>query len=146
MMKRLNKEYKLDVCDSISLKYGSVNREDPQVVYVNGRCWISPNCETDYKSVISLAEANMRKDVKKYLMDGINFDGKFIFDFDVNMDKIGPNVKKFLTFDLYAKQKNENKKDLKALKHIMDGCIGIIANNLTATLNENDFSVSQKKK
>lgn len=146
MIKRLNKEYKLDVCDSISLKYGSVNREDPQVVYVNGRCWISPNSETDYKSVISLAEANMRKDIKKYLMDGINFDGKFIFDFDVNTDKIGPNVKKFLTFDLYAKQKSENKRNLKALRQVMESKIRVIADNLTATLNENDFSVSQKKK
>ena len=146
MIKRLNKEYKLDVCDDISLKYGSVNREDPQVVYVNGRCWISPRCETDYKSVISLAEENMRKDIKKYLVDGVQFDGRFIFDFDVNIDKLAPNVKKFLTFDVYTRQKNGEKKNLKSLKGIMENRVRAIANNLTETLNDNDFSVTQKKK
>jgi hypothetical protein len=37
-MKRLNKEYKLDVCNYISLKYGTVNKDNPQVIYVACKC------------------------------------------------------------------------------------------------------------
>lgn len=144
-MKRLNKEYKLDVCKEISVKYGSVNREDPQVVYVNGKCWVSPLCKMDYQTVLSSVKDNMKKDIKRHLIDDINFKGKFIFDFDVNTDKIEPNSKKFLTFDLYARQNKENKKNLKELRAVMEDKFTIISNNLTKALAENDFSVSRRK-
>ena len=145
-MKRLNKEFKIDVCNSISLKYGTVNREDPRVVYVNGRCWISPTNEMDYNSVLSKIESNMRKDIKRHFIDKVNFDDRFIFDFSVNTDNISPSMKKFLTFDLYVRQNNGNKRPLKELKDIVEDKMGVIANNLSMDLKDNDFSVSQKKR
>ena len=60
-MKRLNKEYKLDVCKHISLKYGTVNRNNPQVVYVSGKCWVSPLRNMNYADVISNIEKEMRR-------------------------------------------------------------------------------------
>jgi hypothetical protein len=85
-MKRLNKEYKLDVCNHVVVKYGSVNKDNPQVVYVSGRCWVSPQIKMDYDDVIYHIEKEMRKNIKLFLMDGINFDKKFILDFDINTD------------------------------------------------------------
>lgn len=145
-MKRLNKEFKIDVCKSIALKYGTVNREDPRVVYINGRCWITPTSEMEYGSVLSSIEANMRKDIKRHFIDKVNFDDRFIFDFSVNTDNLSPSVKKFLTFDLYVRQNNGRKKPLKELKGIVEGKMSVIANNLSMDLKENDFSVSQKKR
>jgi hypothetical protein len=144
-MKRLNKEYKLDVCNHISLKYGTVNRNNPQVVYISGKCWVSPQKEMDYSNVINDIEKNMRKNIKSFLIDGINFDNKFILDFDINIDNLTPKTKKFLSFDFYLRQNEKNKKELADLKELFDRKISTIANNLVYSFKENDFTVDKKK-
>ena len=145
-MRRLNKEYKLDVCNHISVKYGTVNRDDPQVVYVSGKCWVSPNYEMDYGDVMYDIEKKMRKNIKMFMTDGINFDKKYILDFDINTDKMAPNEKKFLSFNFYLKQNNKNKRKLKELRELMDNKVSTIANGLVYTFNDNDFTISKTKR
>jgi hypothetical protein len=144
-MKRLNKEYKLDVCNHITLKYGTVNRNNPQVVYISGKCWVSPQKEMDYSNVINDIEKDMRKNIKSFLIDGVNFDNKFILDFDINIDNLTPKTKKFLSFDFYLRQNEKNKKELVDLKELFDRKISTIANNLVYSFKENDFTVDKKK-
>ena len=144
-MKRLNKEYKLDVCNHIILKYGSVNKDNPQVVYVSGRCWVSPQTDMDYESVVYKIEKKVRNTIKAFLMDGVNFDNKFILDFDINTDKMNKNDKKFLSFDLYLKQNENNKKTLKELKELLMHRISTVANNIVYFFKENDFEINKKK-
>ena len=144
-MKRLNKEYKLDVCKHILLKYGTVNRNNPQVVYISGKCWVSPQKEMDYSNVINDIEKDMRKNIKSFLIDGVNFDNKFILDFDINIDNLSPKCKKFLSFDFYLRQNEKNKKELVDLKELFDRKISTIANNLVYSFKENDFTVDKKK-
>lgn len=144
-MKRFNKEYKLDVCNHVIVKYGSINKENPQVVYVSGKCWVSPNSEMDYSSVMSHVEKDMRKNIKLFLMDGINFDKRFILDFDFNCDNLFVGNKKFLSFDFFLKQNESNKKTLKQLKPIINGKISTIVNNLVYLLSENDFTITKTK-
>lgn len=144
-MKRLNKEYKLDVCNHMILKYGSVNKDNPQVVYVSGRCWVSPQTDMDYESVVYEIEKKVRNTIKSFLMDGVNFDNKFILDFDINTDKMNKNDKKFLSFDLYLKQNENNKKTLKELKELLMHRISTVANNIVYFFKENDFEINKKK-
>lgn len=144
-MRRFNKEYKLDVCNHMIVKYGSINKDNPQVVYVTGKCWVSPKCEMNYESVISHIEKDMRKNIKLFLMDGINFDKKFILDFDFNCDNLLVGNKKFLSFDFFIKQNESNKKTLKQLKPIINDKISTIVNNLVYLLNENDFTITKTK-
>jgi hypothetical protein len=144
-MKRLNKEYGLDVCSHMLLKYGSVNKDNPQVVYISGRCWVSPTHKMDYEYVIGMIEKEMRKNIKLFLIDGDNFDNRFILDFDINTDKMSPNEKKFLSFDLYIRQNESNKKTLKELKEILNRRISTISNGLVYLFNENNFSVQKKR-
>ena len=144
-MKRLNKEYRLDVCNHILVKYGSVNKDNPQVVYITGRCWVSPQCQMNYKYVIEMIEKEMRKNIKLFLTDGINFDNKFILDFDINVDKMNPSEKKFLSFDLYIRQNENNKKNLKELKQFLSNKISTITNNLVYCFKENDFTIEKRK-
>ena len=144
-MKRLNKEYKLDVCKHINLKYGTVNKNNPQVVYISGKCWVSPLKQMDYANVINGIEKDMRKNIKNFLIDGINFDNKYILDFDVSIDKLLPNEKKFLSFDFYLRQNEKNKKDLADLKDIFNRKISTIANNLVYMFKENDFTIQKTK-
>lgn len=144
-MKRLNKEYKLDVCNHISLKYGTVNRNNPQVVYVSGKCWVSPQRDMDYGNVIDNIEKTMRKNIKSFLIDGINFDNRFILDFDINIDGLVPREKKFLSFDFYLRQNENNKKKLSELNDLFKRKISTIANNLVYSFKENDFTINKKK-
>jgi hypothetical protein len=144
-MKRLNKEYKLDVCNHVVVKYGSVNKDNPQVVYVSGRCWVSPQMKMDYDYVISRIEKEMRKNIKLFFMDGINFDKKFILDFDINTDNFVIGDKKFLSFDFYLRQNETNKKSLKDLKNILNGKISTVVNNLVYLFKENDFTIEKRK-
>ena len=145
IMKRLNKEYKLDVCNHISLKYGTVNKENPQVIYVSGKCWICPKREMNYKPRINSIEKEMKKHINTFLMDGVNFDKKFILDFDVNTDGISPNKKTFLSFDFYLKQNEKNKKQLKDLKGFLERRVSTISNNLFFLFKDNDFEIEKKK-
>lgn len=144
-MKRLNKEYKLDVCKHISLKYGTVNRNNPQVVYVSGKCWVSPLRVMNYGDIISNIEKEMRRNIKTFFIDEINFDNKYILDFDINVDNINPNEKKFLSFDFYLRQNEKNKKQLNDLKDLLNRKVSTIANNLVYMFKENDFSIEKRK-
>jgi hypothetical protein len=144
-MKRLNKEYKLDVCKHISLKYGTVNRNNPQVVYVSGKCWVSPLRAMNYGDIISNIEKEMRRNIKTFFIDEINFDNKYILDFDINVDNINPNEKKFLSFDFYLRQNEKNKKQLGDLKDMLNRKVSTIANNLVYMFKENDFSIEKRK-
>jgi hypothetical protein len=144
-MKRLNKEYKLDVCKHINLKYGSVNKDNPQVIYVSGKCWVSPKSKIDYKLVVDMAEREMRKNIKMFLTDGTNFCKRFILDFDLNADGMTVNGKKFLSFDFYLRQNEFNKKTLKELKEILERKVSTVVNSLVYSFFENDFTVEKRK-
>ena len=144
-MKRLNKEYKLDVCNHISLKYGTVNRNNPQVVYISGKCWVSPQREMNYTDVIDNIEKGMKRNIKSFLIDGINFDNRFILDFDINTDGLIPKEKKFLSFDFYLRQNEKNKKQLSELNDLFKRKVSTIANNLVYSFKENDFTINKKK-
>jgi hypothetical protein len=144
-MKRLNKEYKLDVCNHISLKYGTVNRLNPQVIYVSGKCWVTPKSNLNYEEVINKIEKRMRNNIKTFLIDDINFEKRFILDFDINTEGLLPNEKKFLSFDFYLRQNEKNKKLLPSLKEMLSRKVSTIANNLVYAFGENDFLVEKKK-
>ena len=144
-MRRLNKEYKLDVCNHIVVKYGSVNKDNPQVVYVSGRCWVAPNSKMDYESVIYNIEKEMRKNIKLFLMNGVNFDKKFILDFDINTDNLTVGSKKFLSFDFYLRQNEANKRQLKDLKTVLSSKISTVVNNLVYLFKENNFTIEKRK-
>ena len=144
-MKRYNKEYKLDVCNHISLKYGTVNRMNPQVIYVSGKCWVAPESLMNYNDVICNIEKGMKRNIKSFLIDGVNFDNRFILDFDINVDDITPNKKKFLSFDFYLRQNEKNKKELSQLKDLLDRKVSTIANNLVYMFKENEFTIDKNK-
>lgn len=145
-MKRLNKEYKLDVCNHISLKYGSVNRENPQVVYISGRCWIIPKKEMNYNEVISSIEKEMKRNIKSFFVDEVNFENKMILDFDINIDGLEPLSQKFLSFDFYLRQNEKNKKKLKDLKKVISNRASTVINNLVYSFRENNFDVKKNKR
>ena len=144
-MKRLKKEFKLDVSDSVVIKYGTVNKDNPQVIYVLGKCWIYPTKKNNYDKVISDVEANMRNDIKSIMANGTSFSNRFILDFDISIDDFQIGKKKFMSFDFYLRQNEDNQKTLKGIKSIILRKVGLITKNMVETFRESGFVVEKEK-
>ena len=144
-MIRLNKEIKIDTCKNINLKYGSVNKNDPQVIYVSGKMWICPTYDGDFNEPINLVYNNFRKELNSILRNSVAFDSKHILDFDINPINLVKNKKKFFSISFFVKQKSEKLINLKNMKNLISSNFGYLFKNLERDLIENEFEVSKTK-
>lgn len=144
-MKRLNKEIKLNVCNHINLKYGSTNKDNPEIVYILGKAWISPKFNGNYESILNNIQNNFRRKIKKNVIESNVFENKFVLDFDLNSTNMEKGKKKFLSFDLFLKQNSNNVIKLKELNAILSNNIRSIANDLVYDFSINDFDVAKTK-
>lgn len=132
-MKRLNKEFSVDIDSSFKTKYGSTNHKKPEVIYIVGNTYISPSFESnDYISDINDLKNTYKNIIteliKKYNSD---FHKECICGIDVCDNRIKKGKKTFLTFELYLKQKN-----CKQLNEIND-TIKSISENLVCDFKNN---------
>lgn len=145
-MKRLTKEYSLKINDYIDVKYGSVNREKPIVIYLEGKTWLSPNYVGDYETTIDCIIKKFKNEITENIKNDDIFENKFIFDFDVKAASLRENKKSFVSFDIFLKQPEVNYKMLKELKsHIINNYKHII-DNLAYDLSNHTFSLSKTKR
>ena len=142
-MQRLNKEFKLNISDNISLKYGTVNKDNPQVVYLSGKCWIEPTFKADYFNVVDLIKKEFKHKVSSFVLHDNVFSTQFILDFDLDCDNLKYGKKKFTSFNIFFKQLNNNPIKINDIvfKTKFDGLINDFLNLLIS----NEFSVSKSK-
>jgi hypothetical protein len=142
-MERLSKEFKLNISNNISVKYGSVDKNNPKVIYIEGKCWVSPLFEGNYTAHIDNIKAQFRKCVSKLLISNEVYSSKFILDFDVNTENMKIDEKKFLSFNIFLRQESNSLyalKDSKLYEHFPT-----MVNMLYNLLNENEFRVTKRK-
>lgn len=144
-MIRLNKEIKLNNCKNISLKYGSINKNDPQVIYVSGKMWLCPTYDGDYNEQINLMHNNFKKRLNSVLSDSVIFEKKHILDFDLNVENLIKDKKKFFSITFFIKQKREKLVNLNNIKNIISSDFGYLFKELENELIENEFEVSKTK-
>jgi len=144
-MIRLNKEIKIDSCKNICLKYGSVNKNNPQVIYISGKMWICPNYDGDFDDSIKILHSKFKKELSKILRSSSVFESKYILDFDINSDNLIVNKKKFFSITFFIKQKKEKLLKLNSLKNIISSEFSYLFNDLEKDLIENEFEVSKVK-
>jgi len=142
-MERLSKEFKLNISNKISVKYGSADKNNPKVIYIEGKCWISPLFEGDYTAHIDNIKAQFRKGVSKLLISNEVYSSKFILDFDVNTENMKIDEKKFLSFNIFLRQKSNSLYTLKDAK--LYERFPTMVNMLYNLLNENEFRVTKRK-
>lgn len=142
-MKKMVKEIKLNVSNKVTLKYGTMNRESPKVVYINVRTWITPMYEGNYNDAMSFILNKYKKEFKSRLLATGKFERGMIFEFDINPSAMKYGHKKFLSFDIFAKQ--VDCVNLKDLNNELSECIGNVSDNFVECLENNDFSVSKLK-
>ena len=145
-MERLNREYNLNINDKIAIKYGTANKVNPRVVYVSGKCWISPKIASNHKEYLIGLENTIRKSINTNLLNCHSFDGKYILDYDVSLENFKVGVKKFLSFDIYLRQNGDKVKQVKELIPIVSDKMIKVSNELVSNLENNGFSVTKKKK
>jgi hypothetical protein len=144
-MIRLNKEIKLNNCKNINLKYGSINKNDPQVIYVSGKMWLCPTYDGDYNEQINLMHNNFKKRLNSVLSDSVIFEKKHILDFDLNVENLIKDKKKFFSITFFIKQKREKLVNLNNIKNIISSDFGYLFKELENELIENEFEVSKTK-
>jgi len=144
-MIRLNKEIKLNNCKNISLKYGSVNKNDPQVIYVTGKMWVCPTYDGDFNEPINFVYNSFKKELTKILRNSKIFEHRHILDFDLNSENLIKNKKKYFSITFFIKQKSEKLINLNNIKNIISSDFGYLFNELENNLIENEFEVSKTK-
>lgn len=143
-MERLNKEYDININNYVRMKYGSINRLNPIVVYINGKSWISPTFEGDYEELITKIFNSFKRELKSQVNSSPYFDNKIVCDFDLKTSSLKENKKNFLSFEFYIKQKTNviQLKDMKLLiKNTFKGAIDKLVDNLI----NNSFIMTKDK-
>ena len=140
--RRLNKEYCIDTGLPLSMKIGTVNRENPTVIYINGKTWLEGNNETQNgKSSIKTA---LRSGIRKLMCEHDLFEQQYILDFDFNSDADN-NKRRFCSFEFFLRQKGETVEDLKTLQSRLAGSIAVMARDISESFHESGYRPHKKK-
>lgn len=135
--KKLNKELKLKNANNFRITLGTINRENPKVIYVTGKAWaIPPELEDAEYAVDSIRKA-LRNSVRNEVSMDFNIDKRYIIDFGLKADSIIPNRRKFISFELLFRQ-NEVK-DIRDLTESFQDKMDRITGSLSETMNELEF-------
>ena len=142
--KRLNKEYGIDTDVPIRVKIGTVNRNDPTVVYITGKTWVSDNgSDEGSKNRVRTAVKNH---IRRMISSTGVFEPKYIFDFDFNDSDITDGKKKFCSFEIFLRQNSDNaSRDLKAIKDAMAGPVAEMARGVSESFVMNRYRLSERK-
>lgn len=108
-MGRLNKECVINISNQFRSVYGTTNRLNPSVIYVEIKGWVD-SCATnlepnlDKRQIVYDLCKNLKKGLYEKIIDSNKFERKFIFDINTSMNPQNKSKKHFLTIDLFVKQ------------------------------------------
>ena len=106
---RTNKEFKIDSLNPISLKYGSLNYYEPEVVYINGSAFIKPFVDSDdYPKDINKVIKLLKMEIYEFIRRYSYFEDNYILNFDLKENSLKKNKKSFLYFELFLRQIKNN--------------------------------------
>lgn len=142
-MVNLNREYPICVDNGYTAKFGSVNREDPKVIYITARLWIAPSKEFDYKTSIKNVQNSFRKAVSSSLKDDSMFMDRYILDYDYFFDYVTVGKKKGFSVEMYLTQKDTKK--LADIKDDVEKKTLSLLNELSFQLRDEGFDVFKDK-
>lgn len=104
MNRKNKKEIKLQDIDKYVVKYGSLNKEQPEVIYIKAKTKIIPKIKkSDYTKDIVNIKYEFNKTVKNLILNNKSFGNSYICNFDTNGNGMMYNKKSFLKYDVYIK-------------------------------------------
>lgn len=140
------KEHKMKGCTAVSTKFGTLDKENPSVVYVSGRCWAIPTYDCgDQDMVIRRLRSEIKTMVNGMVIRGGIFAPKIILDVDFNYDKPVIGKKKKLTYDLYLRQKSGVIKNLDEIYEEMCHISSNVESIIRDHMGKHGFDVEKSK-
>lgn len=127
------------------LKMGTMNKKEPQVIYVEGRGFIVPLNEITTNDKISfLFKKEMFSIIKRNLIAQDNFDKRFILDLQIADSSIKINKKTYLWFQFLLKQKELKFFDIDIIKKESMPLINSIINDFLEFMKKNNILIFSK--
>lgn len=143
---RLNREKKIEN-DLLKVKIGTTNKENPRIVYVDGRVFISPTVEMkDYTDEIEDIRKRFKKNIGKHLKYSNLFDNRFILNFDISSSRMIKDKRSFLSFQFYLKQKETTPLPINVIKSKGEGFINSLISSLVEDVEEHNFTMYKTRK
>lgn len=129
------------------LKLGTVNRMNPEVIYLEGKTFIIPIDEDrDYSNTLKVIRKGLSRIVNNALFNNKHFKSNYILDLQVANSGVILDKKSFLTFQLLLRQKSESINDLKRVKSNCESFFNSITNELSNFIKEHGFVITKTKK
>lgn len=133
--------------DYFRLKLGTINKNNPEVVYIEGKTFISPlNDDACNKNRV----LSFRKALSLMLSERLGnhklFENRYILDFQVANSGIQVNKKSFLSFQILLKQRRNNIMPMKKLKNESNDFITTLMYDFKNYLIKSDYAISRNKK
>lgn len=146
MKKRLGKKMPLDIIDEIETSYGTLNRLNPEVIYISGKFWIKPLQEMDYNSVLDEIISKIKNSFKYNVKRNQQWGDKIIFDMDIKTYYMSTQKKSYGDFELYVHQNKDSMKDMNRIAEDIFSLCNPILKEFIHELHENDFIITKSKK
>ena len=141
MNKRSKKEIKLQNTDKYTVRYGSLNKEIPEVIYIRAKTKIIPKTKkSDYSKDILGIKDEFNKTVKKLIIDNKSFGNNYICHFDTNGNGMSYNKKSFLKYDVYVKP--SVLKNISDYEYEISSLVSAFNSNLSNLLEKNEMFYS----
>lgn len=128
------------------VKFGTVNKKNPEVVYIEAKTFITPsNDEFNYNTTLQKVRREFLFYINELLKHSKCYESKTILDLQVAKNCLIVGKKSFLTFQLLLRQNRNDIKQFKALKNETVEFINLITNTLYNLLIDNEFYVTKSK-
>jgi hypothetical protein len=132
---------------NFKVKFGTVNKKNPEVVYVEAKTFIAPlSKEFNHNAALQKVRREFTFFINEMLKHSSIYETKSILDFQVAKSCLQVGKKSFLTFQLLLRQNRNDIKPFKNLKNETTEFITLITNALVVLLTNNEFSVTKNKK
>lgn len=133
------REIKLDKTNKFNIKYGTLDKNNPEVLYIRAKAKIKPNNKkSDYCQEIASIKKDFVKMVNNIIVNDKSVYNKHICCFDANDNGMVYNKNSYIKYDIYIKPI--------IIKHIdeyrsyVSDLTSILNNNLTTLLEKNNMS------
>lgn len=107
-MKKINSEVKINN-DLFKVKIGTTDKKNPEIVYIEIGCYISPNEDGEYGPVIDGIEKKTNNFISKIVGPNTMCEKDYIFIFNVAEERITKKKKSYMEIQVFLKLINEFK-------------------------------------
>lgn len=133
--------------EKFRLKLGTINKKNPEVIYLEGKTFVTPlNVDDNYTALLHKTKREFNFAINETLKSCNLFERKFILDFQIANNGVMMNKKSFLTFQLLLRQNRLSVKQFKDIKNKSNSIIESLTKTLITLLEQNNFIVSKSKK